>query len=534
MMLSVICALALGQLPLAPVTPVGTNRSLLEASLAVQEHLEKGEFDKATVALQAMPKANLVIRWDVKNVPENLRESLEESREQVFAQWRQFYPTVKPTIVASGKADLVFSFTDKLPDTVEGFPAAAAHVFSTDPSEPRLEVTIALYRGRPAQLSLPSDFHNEIMYSMVAYFGHERTPFPGAGAFRTDQPGASRTQFSAFEMGTLKRTLELVEKLEKFAKDKVRVEAARPKLQVEPISLTLPNAVQAEPVKFTIQVTNPGNAPLSFRFQPDCGCLSSDYSPVLEPGRTAMVTGFVDTVRFVGKLRHKFYVFANDAEIPFREIPVSIDVEPLVRMVRPGASVLQMGDQGATTDVYLVMSEAAKIELGDASIEGLTGEVTEEAWEGELEVIPGEPKRKVKAIRYRIRLDATSLPGRLQATLAIPTDHPVLPLLRHNIFLQKGILAQPESVYMGEIPNARTSATFLVSRPGFPFKVLEVTTNNPFFKAVATPNEDSSEYRVTVEFDGKGDSGIIETIVTVRTDDPKQPRIEVPIRGIIR
>lgn len=534
MMLSLICALALGQLPLAPVTPVGTNRSLLEASLAVQEHMEKGEFDKAAQAMEAMPKPNPVIRWDLKGVPENLHDPLKDARDQVFAQWGQFFTQVKPTFVESGKADIVFSFTEKLPETEEGFPAAAAHVFSTDPSEPRLETTIALYRGRPAQLSTPSDIHNEIMYAMVAYFGHERTPFPGAGAFRTDQPGASRSQFTAFEMGTIKRTFELVEKLNQLIKDKVKVEAARPKLQVEPISLTLPNAVQAEPVKFTIQVTNPGNAPLTFRFQPDCGCLSSHYSPILEPGRTAMVTGFVDTVNFVGKLRHKFYVFANDADIPFREIPVAIDVEPLVRMVRPGASVLQMGDNGTTADVFLVVSPTAKIQLGDATIEGLTGEVTEEEWEGELEVIPGEPKRKVKAIRYRVQLNPSSLPGRLQATLAVPTDHPVLPLLRHNIFVQRGIVAEPESLYLGEIPNARTSATFIVSRPGVPFKVLEVTTNSPYFKAVATPNADSSEFRVTVEFDGKGIPGIVETIVTIRTNDPKQPRIEVPIRGIIR
>lgn len=533
-MLAVLCALAIGQLPIAPATPVGTNRSLQEAVLAVEERLERGDFDAATKALAAVPKPKMTIRWDASGIPANMRDSIAEARDAALAQWAQFFSEMKPNVVASGKADLVFKFVESLPDTEEGYPGGAAHVFSTSPDEPRLEATVSLYRGRPKQLSSQSDFHNEVMVAMAGYVGLERTPFPGAVAFRTDQPGASRAQFTAFEMQTTKRIWELRAKLEELIAKKTKVEAARPRLQVEPLSLKLPDANQTEPVKFTIQVTNPGNAPLSFRFQPDCGCLAAHYSPVLEPGRTAVVTGFIDTVNFVGKLRHKFYVYSNDPEIPYREFPVAIDVEPLVRMVRPGPSVLQITDQGATTDVYLIVSKAAKIELGEPRIEGLVGTVEASDWEGELEVLPGEPKRKVKAIRYRINLDRTPLPGRLQATLAVPTNHQILPLLRHNIFLQKGILAQPESVYLGEIPRARTAATFLVTRPGLPFKVLSATTNSPFFTAKAEAIGDGSEHRVSVEFDGKGDPGSIEVIVTIRTSDPKQPKIEVPIRGVIR
>ena len=534
MMLAVLCALALGQLPLAPATPVGTNRSLQEAVLAVQDAMQKGDFENATRGMSALPKPQLTIRWDTTGLPANLRSSVSEARDAAFTQWSQYFSQIKPTIVETGKADLAFKFVDTLPDTEEGFPGAAAHEFSTSPDEPRLEVTVALYRGRPKQLSSPSDFHNEVMVAMAGYVGLERTPFPGAVAFRTDQPGASRTQFTAFELQTTKRIWELREKLTELIAKKEKVEAARPRMQIEPLSLKLPDANQAEPVKFTIQVTNPGNAPLSFRFQPDCGCLSAHYSPVIEPGRTALITGFIDTVNFVGKLRHKFYVYSNDPEIPYREFPVAIDVEPLVRMVRPGPSVLQITDKGVTTDVYLVFSKGAKIDLGEARIEGLEGDVETSDWEGELEVLPGEPKRKVKAIRYRITLSATPLPGRLQATLSVPTDNPILPLLRHNIFVQKGIVAQPESLYMGEIPRARTAASFLVSRPGYPFKVISATTNSPFFSAKAEPIGDGSEYRVSVEFDGKGDPGSIEVIVTIRTSDPKQPKIDVPIRGIIR
>lgn len=533
-MLALLCAFVMGQLPLGPTTPVGTNRSFQESVLAVQDHLEKGNFDAAKRALTAVPQAEMTILWDTKGIPESLRETVREARDVALGQWRQYFSSVKPKFVDSGKADLVFRFTDTLPDTAEGFPGAAAHVFSTAPGEPRLETTIALYRGRPKQLCSSSEFHNEVMFALVSYIGLERTPFTGSAAFRTDQTGAGRTQFSPFELGTVKRSLELVEKLQELVATKTRIEAARPRLQIEPLSLKLPDANQADPVKFTIQVTNSGNAPLSFRFQPDCGCLSANYSPVLEAGQTAMVTGFVDTVNFVGKLRHKFYVFANDAEIPYREFPVAIDVEPMVRMVRPGLNVLQLTDSGVSTDVFLVVSPTAKIELGEARIEGLTGEVETSDWEGELELVPGEPKKKVKAIRYRVKLAPSPLPGRLQATLSVSTNSPVIPLIRHNIFVQRGIVAQPESLYVGEIPQARTAASFLLTRPGVPFKVLGVTTNSPFFTAKATPNADGSEYRITVEFDGKGDPGTIDVTVTIRTDDPKQPTILVPVRGIVR
>lgn len=527
-LLAALSLAAVAQLPIGPVAPAGANQSFQQAVLVVEDLLEKSDFDGAKRAISILPNPSFKLEWDDANVPETLRPHLATMRESAMDEWRILLRESKMTSVASG-GDLKISFAPLLKDA-EGNPIGATQSFSTKVGEPRTHVVIALQRGNPSQPTTATEVRNEVMFGIATYLGIERTHYPGAASFRTDLPGAGQARVSQSDVSVGSRLLPVVEKLRELVEKRVAVQAARPKLSLESTKIVLPKAVQAEPVRFTIKVTNSGNAPLFYRFTPDCGCLSANHTPMIEAGQTAEVVAFVDTVNFVGELRHKFYIFANDAAEPRRELPVDIDVEPLFRFHRDGPTVLQSTDQGADTEVILLLSDAAKFSVTDSRVQGLKGTVAMSPWEGEF----GTPPVKGKGYRFKVHLDRTSIPGRALANLEISTDSLVFPLLRYSIYAQKGIIAVPESLYLGEVSQAPTLSSFVLSRPGFPFKVRAIQSNVPYLKAAATPLQDGSEHRVTVTYDGKADFGPIGAMLTVFTDDPKQPKVLVPVVGSVR
>ena len=103
-----------------------------------------------------------------------------------------------------------------------------------------------------------------------------------------------------------------------------------------------------------------------------------------------------------------------------------------------------------------------------------------------------------------------------------------------NMFAQKGIVALPDQVYLGEISGSAKRASFLVSRPGRDFAITKITSDSTRFKASSEAVRGKWEHKVTVEFDGKATQGPLNANIVVHTDDPKQPQITVPIKAFIR
>lgn len=530
-----IAALALAltvQLPLGPVVPAGSNRAFHAAVLAVEDHLQGGNFDAAKRMAAVLPQRKFKLQWDDAKVPAAYRASFAAARDAALKEWSMVLLDVEPKIVPSG-GDLKISFEQTLPENQDGIPQGATFSPSPDPVEPRLHAVLALQRGRPGQPTTALDVRNEVLFAIGSYLGLERTHFAGTAASRTDLPTLGQARAGQNDIRTANKNLEITDRLLDAIAKKTRLEAARPQLQLDAVRVELPPATQGETVKFSIQVTNSGNAPLDMRFIPDCGCLGPTYPPRIDAGRSAVVSVNVDTVNFVGELRHRLYVYSNDAEFPFRDVPVSIDVEPLFRFFRTGPGVIQMTDQGADTEVFLVLSDKANFKLSEPALVGVTGSAKMTPWEGEV-ALDGKPKRKFKGYKLNVHLDRSPALGRISANIDITTDHDVFRILRHSLQAQRGILVLPESLYLGEIARAPMIAAFLVSRPGIPFKIVKIESDHPSLKATAREQGDSSEYRVSVEYDGKSDFGMLNATLTIHTNDPKQPKVYANVRGLIR
>lgn len=526
-------ALSTPQKLVEPVVPAGSNRSFQEAVIAVEESLSKSDFEGAKLKLKALPRTPVLIELDDSKVPTAMKLTMTEAVRKAMLMWEQ-NTAIKSTLVAKG-GHLKFSFDKELPKTELGLPLGAGHLFSTDPAEARLQVALGLNRGNPISPAMPSEIQNEVAHAIGLYLGLDRSLRPGSTRFRTDLSGSGLIPVGGQELYLSRRLSQVVETLNKAVATKTPLTPARPKIFLEVSQLKLPAVVQGGEQSFRIQVTNNGNAPLSLFVEPDCGCLAPFAPPEILPGVSAQIVVRVNTIDYVGKIRKWLFVHSNDPEFPSRDIPVDLTINPVFRIVRPGPSILQMGEEDVTAEAYLWFGDGAKISPTAARVDGIRSEVEMEPWEGMMaDPELGEAAVLRKGYRLKMRFQSTYIPGRSTASIVVTTDHPIFKTLRASLGFQRGIVALPERLYLGEIEKSANRSMFLVSRPGQDFKITKIETNSPFLKAVSYPVQGAWEYRINVELTGEQDSGQFEGVVTIYTDDPKQPKLEIKVEATIR
>ncbi|MFN8221197.1 MAG: hypothetical protein U0S12_13830 [Fimbriimonadales bacterium] len=161
--------------------------------------------------------------------------------------------------------------------------------------------------------------------------------------------------------------------------------------------------------------------------------------------------------------------------------------------------------------------------------------MTQEPWKGELaDPELQEPATMREGICFAIKLPKNAMNGRVPGTLVAETDDARFPIMRKTFYVQKGIVALPDLLYMGNIPREPRRLNLLLSRPERDFEITKIESEHPNFTAIAKAVRGKWEYRVSVDFDGKADFGTIDTRLNIYTNDPRQPIIHVPIRAVVR
>lgn len=535
-MITLIAAAILAAPNVGPVVPAGASEAFLRTALEVQSLLEAQRWTDAAKAAGLLPKPKFRITWDDAKVPIAQRGAFQKARDAAIEHWTT---NLKGIQIETGSAqDVQVAFVDALPPNADSpGPAGATFFRGVGAGEPRIEAVIALHRGESRLRVTPLEVQNEVAFAIGAYLGLERTPTSQSVMGRHESPYAAASHLGNRDLRLARELLGLAETLRTMAANKVRILAARPKMALDPNRVERPPMLEGEQTSFSIQITNQGNAPLSVSLVPDCGCMAVTGSArTLEPGQTVAAPVRLDTTNFPGPFEKSIYVYSNDPDEPVRRLRVQTTVRPRYRILRddPGR-VLIVPDDGLKTEVFLAIPEEVPMKLTGARVDGIKAMVSYEEWSGErADPELGEGPKPRKGYRIRVLSGLEVPPGRVPLTLVLTTDDAVFPSIRHTLFLQRGIAALPGSVYLGEIGKSPTTATFIVTRPGQGFKITGVACDAPFLKAKVEAVREDWEYRIVLTYDGKADFGAISTTVTVRTNDPKQPTIHVPVTGRVQ
>lgn len=526
---------------LGPTVPAGSHAFFQQTCLEVQEQLEKGDFAAAAKVASGLPKLSFTLAWDETNVPANLRAGYRDARDRAVSSWMKGYPNCEITVIPYRKAtspvpDVVIGFTDRLPQKAEDpIPPGAVHFLSHDPSEPRVEAVISLKRGAPPTTSDVVDIHNEVAYAMMQYYGVERSITFGSFSARSEVSVVALSRPGMGERAQVGDNLRVADSLRASVAKKERLIPARPRIQLEPAAWEGGQRNQGEVVKFGIQVTNLGNAPLNLRTVPDCTCVASLKVATLAPGETRLIPAQINLIDVTGEFDRSIMIYSNDLEKTTTRMPVRVFSKPVYRLLPEDDGLVLMPPGGAKVKVYLTVPEGIDLKPLATRMDGLEADISFRPWSGSL-ADPGmnEPAMPRKGYVFDVNIADQLPPGRTRASFLVLTNHPIFKEIETIISVQKGIVGLPDYVNMGEIAPAPRRSIFLLSRPKKNFQIRSVSVDSPFLTVSHEAIRDQWEHRFTVQFDGRAAPGPLRATITIQTSDPVQPTIRIPYSAMVK
>lgn len=519
---------------LVPLCPPGASEAFQATYFRAAEALERGDFSGASKLAARLPKPSFTIGWDDSAVPADRKATFRRTLDRAIRAWTGTFTDLKITVAAKG--DIQVSFTPALPmDPESRLPAGAVFLASDDAKDPRIEAVIALKRLAPAVTVEAPQVEAEVAFAIGSYLGLARSPRLGSAMARTDGMSQLPTMVAPLERQIGRENLRISEVIRQAAAAKKKMLAAKPEASLNPAGLTEVVGLQGTIIERSIEVVNRGRAPVRYRVIPDCSCFTLAYSGEVEPGGTGLIRVLIDTTEFPGPMNKVLVFYSNDPEVPVRTIPVTGAVTPAYRVIKEGPpGNVVIGPTGGVETFFVVMPEDQPFTIKGTQIAGVSAVTEVEPFEGMLaDPDLGEGQKKRKGYRVSVLFSPMREPGRLLATLTIATSSQKFPFLRQSFNVQQGIVANPTSLFLGEVKKEPTRAWILVTRPGRPFKVKSVTSDHPAFQASVEQIGTGDNHKVIVVFSGKADIGPISATIKVTTDDPEQPTLLIPVQGTV-
>jgi len=309
-----------------------------------------------------------------------------------------------------------------------------------------------------------------------------------------------------------------------------------------------PKAVAVEPIKdlgvkpkgdkvaHDFVIRNDGDAPLQITdVRASCGCTVVDYDKTIEPGKTGRVHAEVDTTTFNGPIAKSVTVFTNDPEHAQIELTLRAEIQPYIQ-ARPGYAryiTVQGEPKTGTIGQTLWAPDGSSFDvLGvESPFPFLTATFREAKPEERIPDVEG------KQWRIEMTLSNDAPVGALADHVRITTNHARQKLVTIPVsgFVRPVIAVTPATADFGQVElkeplirtlNVRNFATESI-------KITSVEGNLPGVKTAIEPLLDGHEYTVKVTLSPGMAKGPFNGKLTLKTDSPKKPFIEVEMHGTV-
>ena len=313
--------------------------------------------------------------------------------------------------------------------------------------------------------------------------------------------------------------------------------SAQPKaVAVEPIK-DAGSVAKGDKISQDFAIRNDGNAPLQITdVRPACGCTVASYDKTIAPGKLGAVHVVVDTATFNGPVSKGVTVMTNDAANPQIELTVRAKVDPYIA-VKPGfarytivrgeakeGTIVQtlFAPDGAPMDVVKVDSPWPYLEVS-----------FREAQEGER-----LPDVKVKQWRVETKLSSEAPVGPLAGYVTVHTNHPKQKVVEIPVsgFVRPVLAVTPPKADFGKV-DVKEPLRRVLDVKNFatePIKVIGVeTSGQQGIEAKIEPLEEGREYTVRLTLNSGMAKGPFHGKLTIHTDSPKSPVLEVELSGTV-
>jgi hypothetical protein len=322
---------------------------------------------------------------------------------------------------------------------------------------------------------------------------------------------------------------------------------AAPTRALEPASDGEPSVVVPEPVwdagtvprgaaiAHDFVIHNEGQATLHLReVRPACGCTVTEYDREIAPGGQGRVRAVVETASFRGPIAKPVTVFTNDRQTPTVQLTVKAQVEPYVDVLPGYARFIHVqGQEPQSVLQTLWATDGVPLEIRGVESPFPYLRVEHRLARGDERQADGPPRQ----LALVATLAGEAPEGPLVGDLVVRTNHPrqrevVVPVTGYVRPLLQ--VTPPRADFSSFAPEGPRPASLLVINYGEQhIRVTGVTTDVPGLRAEIEEREAGKRYAVMLWLDpsaGLG-RGRFNGTLTLRTDSPREPQLEVAVVG---
>lgn len=297
-----------------------------------------------------------------------------------------------------------------------------------------------------------------------------------------------------------------------------------PRVEVGQTEIDLGVVEPGATIPATFALKNVGDAPLRIEaVGSGCGCLVAEFDAEIPPGGTGTIRAKLNTVARQGPIRKNLSVTTNDPRTRRLTLGVAAMVRRVV-VVEPSEEVVLPLLKGvaATRTVTLRSVDGQPFRI--KAVFSTETELTAEA------IVEGGKQA------VRLTVPPNDSPGEFKALVSVTLDHPTLVALRIFVsaYPRPAVQCRPQSVTFGDVSAKAPVSRHLILLGAEGLRITGVDLPDPRLRAEPAPMPDGEGWGVRITFRGGGRPGPARGVLTLRTDDPLCPRVQVPYTASIR
>lgn len=304
---------------------------------------------------------------------------------------------------------------------------------------------------------------------------------------------------------------------------------AQPDIHFEELTHDFGEIGQGIQVTHVFKFKNVGDTDLHVeKTKTSCGCAAALLSAkVIAPGNTGEVKVTFSSGNFSGQQSKSVYVDSDDPDEAKVTLQITATVKPPVTL-NPDRLIfgkVKIGEK--------VSKEVEIISEGEKALEIQKVEV-------EVDYIQTEIlERNPKGGKIKVTLGANTPVGAVEKDINIFTNHPQKPVTELHVSarVQGRIQLSPEYLHLGQIyrgePITREAIIHKLDESGPPLEV-SAKSNLDFLQVKLTTVEQGKRYKLNFSLSPDFPSGRIKAEIEIKTNDPDQPVINLPVVGKVQ
>jgi uncharacterized protein DUF1573 len=313
--------------------------------------------------------------------------------------------------------------------------------------------------------------------------------------------------------------------------------SAAPRISTPSTRVEIADVTAGEAAETEFPLVNNGTDPLKINeVVLSCGCMSPSYPSALQPGEKGLLKVKITTnPLWDGPVEKHVTVMSNDPEHPALALQIVAHMRPLFRFMPQNPAVVNFKKGDVVRQVFMITSTVSPpvAITGVASADPGT----------EARLLPAEPADKPGLTRVEMTARPAETAGDFTSTVTLQTAHPrvpTVPLVLRGVS-QDGITVSPRLVYLNGLRGAAPTPPYffvLFKRRGI-FHVTNVQSDAPELQANVAPpdpedaNSGSTFIQINLQYKGGWSRGKHTGKITVTTDDPLFPKLELPYEATV-